>query len=199
MNTKMTKLLLLSLLPAVVLTLASCSKGHKKDSAMMNQPVEIGRMEAVAVTTAATVESIDYASRSVTFRGPNGATGTYRCGNEVRNFGKIKVGDQVRTTLLESMAVFVGPADVKPSIGNIQTVALAPKGAKPSMVVANTAQATVRIKAVDTANRTVTLLGVADVPRTLTVGPNVDLANLKAGDNVMIRYTEAMAIVVEKP
>jgi len=194
MKTKTLKLMLPALIPAIMLTLASCAKEHRK-----NQAVEIGRMEAVAVTTMATVESIDYAGRTVTLQGPDGAMGTYRLGKEVKNFNQIKVGDQVKATMLESIAVFVGPSEVEPSVGNIQTVALAPKGKKPGMVVANTAEAVVRVESVDAANRTVTVAGVADVPRKLTVGPNVNLVNLKAGDKVMVRYTEAMAIVVEKP
>jgi hypothetical protein len=197
---KMTlRFLMMAVASVMMLGLASCSKENKKGTAAMNQPVEIGRMEAVAVTTMAAVKSIDSANRTVTLQGTNGATGTYRCGKEVKNFKQIKVGDQVNVTVLESMAVFVSTSDMKPGVEAVQTVSLAPKGAKPGMVVANTAEAVVRIDAVDAANRTVTFTGLADMPRTLTVGPDVDLANLKAGDNVMVRYTEAMAIVVEKP
>ena len=36
-------------------------------------------------------------------------------------------------------------------------------------------------------------------PRTVKVGREVDLSQLKAGDEVSARITEAMAIVVEKP
>jgi hypothetical protein len=199
MKVKIINFLAMALMAAMVPTLASCSKEHKKDSATMNQPVEIGRMDAEAVTATATVQSIDYRHRMVTLQASDGTIGTYKLGKDVKNFKKIKVGDQVKATVLESLAVFVGSADLQPSVGAIQTVALAPKGIKPGMVVANTAEAVVRIEAVDAANRTVIFTGLANVPRMLTVGPNVDMANLKAGDNVIVRYTEAMAIVVEKP
>jgi hypothetical protein len=55
MNTKMLKIVVMALVPVVMLGLASCSKEHKKSSAKMNQPVEIGRLEAVVITTTATV------------------------------------------------------------------------------------------------------------------------------------------------
>jgi hypothetical protein len=203
MKTKIGKLLIIMLASVLMLALASCSKEHKKSTegmqSAMNQPVEIGRMEAAAITEVATVQSIDSASRTVTLQGSDGTIGTYKLGEEVRNFDQIQVGDQVKATVVESMAVFVGPSDVKPNVGAIQTVALAPKGAKPGAVVTNTAEAVVRVDAVDAAKRTVTFTGFADVPRTLTVGPSVNLANVKVGDKVVMRYTQAMAIAVEKP
>jgi hypothetical protein len=198
MNTKMIKVLAMALIPAVMLAVTSCSKEHKKSTAK-NQPVEIGRMEAVAITTTATVAAVDPVNRTVTLQASDGTVGTYKLGKEVRNFKQIKVGDMVKVTVLESMAIFMGPSDVKPSIDAVQTVALAPKGAKPGMLMTNTAEAVARVDAIDTANRTVTLIGVAEVPRTLTVGPNVNLANVTVGENVIVRYTEAVAIAVEKP
>ncbi len=203
MKTKIITFLAIVLMPAVVLTLASCSKEHKKSTqnvqSAMDQAGEIGRMEAVAATTTATVESIDSVNRTVTLHASDGTVGTYKLGSEVRNFDQIKVGDQVRATVVESIAVFVGSSDMQPGVSAVQSVTLAPKGAKPGMVVASTAEAVARIDSIDAANRTVTLLGVADEPRTLKVGPDVNLANLTVGDKVMVRYTEAMAIVVEKP
>jgi hypothetical protein len=198
MKAKILKLMLLALMPAIMLVFASCSNEHKKNAGK-NQSIEIGRMEAVAVTMMATVESVDYANRAVTLQGPTGAIGTYRLSSEVVNFDQIKAGDKVKATLIESMAVFVGSSDVQPSVDAIQTVALAPRGEKPGMVAANTAEVVARIGSIDAVNRVVTLIGVAEVPRALAVGPDVNLANVRVGDKVMVRYTEAMAIVVEKP
>ena len=42
-------------------------------------------------------------------------------------------------------------------------------------------------------------LQFVDGSKTLTVGKKVDLAKLKAGDDVTVRVAEALALVVEKP
>lgn len=199
MKTKIEKSLLIVLASISILTVASCSKEHKKSSAAVNQPVEIGRLDAVAVTAIATVAAIDNNKRTVTLQASDGTEGTYKLSKKVKNFKHIKVGDQVKVTVLESMAILVGPSDVAPAISAAQTVALAPKGKRPGMVVTNTAEAVAQVDAIDTATRTVTLAGVAEEPRTLKVGPNINLANVKVGDKVIVRYTEAMAIAVEKP
>lgn len=39
----------------------------------------------------------------------------------------------------------------------------------------------------------------SDDPTALKVGPNVNLADLKKGDDVVVRYTQALAVLVEKP
>jgi hypothetical protein len=203
MKTKTRKLVIIVFGLAAVTIVSSCSKEHRENKKVMksaeNQTVEIGRVEAVTVTTVATIESVDKAKRTVKIRTAYGGEGTYRIGKEAKNFKKIKPGDQVKMTLVESVAVFVGPSDIKPGVGAVQTVGLAPKGSKPGMVVANTAEGVARIDAIDTENRTVTLTGVTDVPTIVTVGPNVDLAKVSAGDSVIVRYTEATVIAVEKP
>jgi hypothetical protein len=200
MRTKIRQFQIIALCFMAFLAVSSCSKEHKGiKQASLNQPTEIGWVQAGSVTTVATIESIDRAKRIVTIRSADGRQGSYRLGKGVRNFNKIKVGDQVKATLIESVAVFVGPSDIMPRAGAAQTVAVAPKGRKPAMIIANIAEVVAKIDAIDKANRTVTLIGVTDVPIIVPVGPNVNLANIAVGGNVIVRYTEATVIAVEKP
>ena len=150
-------------------------------------------------TRTATVQAVDPAHRTVTLRSPDGTTSTYQVGKEAVNFDQIKVGDQVKITLVESLAVTIRKTDEPPSVAESQAITRAPKGAMPGGVIVNTTELTARVTAIDTTNRTVTLVGPAGNTRTLNVGPDVDLTKVKPGDNVVVRYTEALKIQVERP
>ena len=116
------------------------------------------------------------------------------------NFDQIAVGDQVTTTFVEELAVFVRKSDAPPSADEAETVALAPKGAKPGAVVANTQVLTAKIEAINYKNRTVSLKGPDGQVKTLKVGNNVkNFKAVKKGDEVVVRFTEALAITVAKP
>lgn len=156
-------------------------------------------MVVATATTTSTVESVDADARTVTLKNPDGTVNTYKLTKDVTNFDQIHPGDQVQATLLDAMAVYVRKAGTPPSAGERGMVALAPKGAKPGVVMADTKEVTDKIDAIDTTKQTITLQGVDGKPQTLKVGPNVDLADLKKGDDVIVRYTQAMAITVAKP
>jgi hypothetical protein len=78
-------------------------------------------------------------------------------------------------------------------------VALA-DGAKPEGVVVNTTELTATVEAIDYAKRTVTLKGPEGNTVTLKVDESAkDFKNVKKGDQVVARFTEAVAISVQKP
>jgi hypothetical protein len=201
MRTKTQNQWIAALLPALALVLASYGGPAAAYAASTGDQVgPMGRIIATETTTAtATVQAVDRAKRTVTLRSPDGTTSIYKVPKEAVNFDEIEVGDQVKATLVESLAVALRKADEPPSAGESQAVALAPKGAKPGGIIVDTAQLTARVTAVDMAKRTVTLVGPAGNRRTLKVGPNVDLTKVQPGDNVVVRYTEALALMVEKP
>jgi len=99
----------------------------------------------------------------------------------------------------DCFAVFVKKADAPPSADETETVALAPKGAKPGLIVADTQVVTAKIEAVNYRKRTVTLKGPEGQTRILKVGSNVkNFKEVKKGDEVVVRFTEALVILVEK-
>jgi hypothetical protein len=201
MRTKTQNQWIAALLPALALVLSSYGGPATAYAASTgDQTRTMGAVIATeTTTTTATVQAIDPANRTVTLRSPDGTTSMYKVGKEAINFDEIKVGDQVKATLVESLAVAIRKTGEPPSAGESQTVALAPKGARPGGIIVDTAQLTARVTAVDMAKRTVTLVGPAGNRQTLKVGPNIDLTKVQPGDNVVVRYTEALALMVEKP
>jgi hypothetical protein len=159
-----------------------------------------GAVVVETMTTTATVDAIDAAKRAVTLKFTDGKTQTYKMGPEVRNFDQIKVGDQVKATYAESIAVFVRKSNEKPSADEVQTVRVAPKGAKPGILMTDTFEVTAKVEAIDYKKRTVTLKGPEGNTRTVPVDKRVkNFKSVKVGDEVVMRMTDAMAIYVEKP
>jgi hypothetical protein len=68
------------------------------------------------------------------------------------------------------------------------------------VILVDTAQVTANVEAVDYRTRTITLKGAPGNIRTYKVGDAVQRFNeVKTGDQVVLRITDALAILVEKP
>jgi hypothetical protein len=152
--------------------------------------------ETTTYTRTARVTGIDMANRRVTLTTPEGTQKTYTAGPAVRNFDKIRIGDQVKTTLTEETALSLGRGEA-PSSTEGTSVMRAPEGSQPGAVIANTRQKTAKIVAIN--GRDVTLQFADGTTRSVKVGKDVNLTGLGPGDTVTGRFTEATAIAVEKP
>jgi translation elongation factor P/translation initiation factor 5A len=185
---------------SILLALAACVS--KPPPGTTETTLIEGKDGAAIVDTyqaSATVAGINFDTRTVKLLFADGTTKTYKVDQQVVNFDRIKLGDQVKATVIEEIAVFLAKGQGQSSIGAGTAVALAPKNVRPGIVMADTAQVTATITAVDTAMRSVTLQFVDGTRKTVKVGKDVDLTKVSAGDSVTAQLTEAVAIVVEKP
>lgn len=152
------------------------------------------------VTVEALVESIDATARTITLKMPNGMQRTVALGPEVRNFDQIKAGDRVTARFIESLAIKVAKTKEAPAASEKQTVELAPKGEKPGMIAVDTAEMTASVQKIDYKKRLITLKGPEGNERTFEVDKSAKkFKNIRKGDNVYIRFTQAVAISVDKP
>jgi hypothetical protein len=159
-----------------------------------------GAVGVEAVTFKAKVDAVDKDKRLITLTGPRGNTATVKASQEVKNFDQIKPGDLLTVRYLESVALFVRKSGEPPAATETTAVEVASKGQKPAGVVVNTVDVTGSVEAVDVAKRTVTLKGPEGKTRTLKVDPSVKrLAEVKKGDQVVARHTEALALSVDTP
>jgi hypothetical protein len=192
----------LSVLVAVglIMMFAQFSWAQEQKAAPAKDTSKPGGAVVETTTITATVDAIDAAGRNVTLKFPDGKMKIVKAGPEVRNFDQIQVGDQVKATYAESVAMFVRKSDEKPSAAEAKAVKVAPKGAKPGVLMVNTTEVTAKVEAIDYKKRTVTLKGPEGNVRTLTVDKSVKrFGNVKVGDELVVRVTDALAIVVEKP
>jgi hypothetical protein len=156
-----------------------------------------------AQTISATVESIDQKQRLVELR-KGEEVRTIQVPAEVRNFDKIKVGDEVAVTYYEGLAAEFKKQGESKTVGVIYSTsgtARMPEGAsRPGAAVANRVKTTVVIDSVDKATHSVTFTGPAGMTRTVdVVDPDAQkfIAALKKGDHVELTYVEALAVTLE--
>jgi hypothetical protein len=201
MKMKIQTLGLAALLPAAVLTLASCSSepaGNGTSTTMIQPGVPGGTMVNTYEETA-TVTGIDRTTREVTLAAPDGTKSTVVCGPDVANFAQIQRGDQVKAMVTEQLVVYVRKPGEPSGDGAAAAVALAPIGAKPGVVMAQTQEITAKVEAIDLANRKATLQFPDGTTKTFKVRDDVDLTKQTVGSDVVFRTTEGVAISVEKP
>jgi len=158
-----------------------------------------GRVITSTARREAIVESVNKETREIKVVDANGKIHKFVAGDMVANFDQIEPRDRIVTEYLESVAVFVVPEGT-PEMGDMGLVEVAPLGEKPGMAMADTYMVAAKIDAVDADSRVVTLRGKDGFQTALRVADDVELANLKVGDEVRMRVTEAVAIsVVEAP
>ena len=147
----------------------------------------------------ATVAAIDAAARKVTLVSPDGIKQTVKVGPEAINFDQIRVGDTLKVEVTEELVVHLaGPGDATDSAA-AAVVALAPKGAKPGGVMAETTRVSATVSALDPQQHTATLRFEDGTTQTFPVRRDVDLGQRQVGEKVIFRVTERVALRVEKP
>ncbi len=166
------------------------------DVSMVSIP---GRVITSTARREAIVESVNKETREIKVVDANGKIHKFVAGDMVANFDQIEPRDRIVTEYLESVAVFVVPGGT-PEMGDMGLVEVAPLGEKPGMAMADTYMVAAKVDAVDTDARIVTLRGKDGFQTAIRVADDIELANLKVGDEVRMRVTEAVAIsVVEAP
>lgn len=190
-----------------LLTLASCESDRKPSptgsaTATSKFDFETGEAGGVAedsITVTTTVSAIDKATRSVTLTGAEGRQASFTAGPEIRNFDQLRVGDRVEATLIERLKVFVRSGEEEPSVSHSAAIAAAPKGAKPGVMAGEMYEVVATVKAIDPETRTATLLFSDGQSRTVPIRRDVELSRYKVGDNVVIRVSTALSVIVKKP
>ena len=162
-------------------------------------PVQVDKTHTIT----ATVESVDQKQRLVELR-KGDQKQTIQVPAEVRNFDKVKVGDEVAVTYYEGLAAEFKKKGTSTTVGVLDATtgtARMPQGAsRPGAAVANKVKTTVVIEGVDKATNSVTFTGPSGMTRTVdVVDPKAQkfIAELKKGDEVELTYVEAVAVTVE--
>jgi hypothetical protein len=208
LSTKAIWTLTLSLFAATLFAFTACSTTTTEKVTPPPAPegstsaaIEEGVPGGVFVNTVemqAKVIAIDKENRKVTLLGPEGEEETVKVGPGAVNFDQVKVGDMLKATLTEALVVFVDEEGATAPDGAAAMVELAPKGAQPGGVVAETVQITATITAMDTTIRTVTLEAEDGSTQTFPVRDDIDMSKHNVGEKVVFQVTEMIALSVEK-
>jgi Cu/Ag efflux protein CusF len=149
-----------------------------------------------AAATISTVQDIDYDSRKVTLRDPEGNLTTFVAGEEVRNLDQVNKGDIVLMEYYQGFAYVVEPkeAAVRQRI-DTTAVGRADEGEKPGATITDTVDIIASVEEIDQDARMVTLKG-ANRTVTLKVSDDVDLSEVEVGDEVHANFVESFAVSV---
>ena len=179
---------------AVVLMLTLATGAFAQATQGAAPPRVVKEMEAVMT---ATVVAIDLQTRIVTLKGEDGEVRDIKVGEEVVNLPQVKVGDLVTVKFYESIAVEVIKPGTVAGAGETSAIVRAKPGEMPGGMAARQVSVTATIMAIDKQKGTITLKGPEGKPATVKVLDPANLEKVKVGDELMITYTEALAISVE--
>ena len=173
--------------------------GSSQTSSSVLNGSEAGGTEENTITVSARVAAVDQATRQLTLVGEDGTKATFVASPEIKNFNQIYVGDKVTATVKEKLTVFATRDGAPPTVSQEGAMTTAAKGAKPGMMVGQTYEIVATCKAIDRDRRVATLQFSDGSTRDVRVRPDVDLSKYKVGDNLVIRGSESLSLVVEKP
>lgn len=112
---------------------------------------------------------------------------------------QIRVGDTVIATVVEKLVAALAQGGKTSADGTVAVAAMAPKGTQPGGVVDGVMQESAEIIAIDPTKRSATLRFEDGLTKTFPIRDDVDLSHGKVGDQVVFRFTEMIAIKVERP
>jgi Cu/Ag efflux protein CusF len=148
------------------------------------------------ITKTATVEAINYGTRELTIKGPDGKYVTFIASAEVKRFDALKVGDTITAKYYENLVIRVklpGEKDVDSA-----TAGAAPSaGAKPGATVAEQRTITATITEIDPKVPSITFKGPNNWTYSSRVEDRKALAKVKVGDKVDLTWTQAVLIGIE--
>ena len=151
------------------------------------------------VTLTGMVEAVDLAKRVVTIKGSKGRTVELKVGEEAKNLDQVKVGDKVVAKYYESIAFRMKKPGEAEGVTAEQAVGAAKPGEVPAAVIANQVTVTATIEDISPKKTYVTLKGQEGKTFDVKVKDPKNLQKVKVGDQVIITYTEAFAIALDKP
>jgi hypothetical protein len=167
------------------------------------EPASTGQKPSVykekVVTATATVEAVDLEKRIVTLRRADGGIFDLIVGPEVRNLPQVKVGDEVVVKYHQSILVQVTKPGAAEGSQVKETVVRAKPGEKPAGMVAKQVTVTATVEKIDKKKMIATLKGPEGKVADVKVRDPKNLENVNVGDQVVITYTEGVAVSVEKP
>jgi len=173
----------------------------KAAPAVAEAPKPLTSEDSVLLTVNAKVTAIDHDKREVTLKGPLGNVVTFLVHSKVQRLDDVQVGDDVSATYYISLAGELRPptdAEKENPLAIQQGEARAPETADPAGVSLREIKAVTTVVGLDLPTRTVTLTGPRGNSATVRAKSVDNLKKLHLGDTIMVTYTEAFAVAVDK-
>jgi len=164
-------------------------------------PPTLSAEKTILVTITAKVEAIDQEKREVTLKGPLGNVVTFVVDERVKRLNEVKAGDHVTADYYVSLAGELREPteeEKKNPLTVIAGAARAPKGTSPAGGGLRAFKVVATVVGLDLPTQSVTLQGPLGNYASIRAEKVENLKKLRLGDTVVVTYTEALAISLEK-
>jgi hypothetical protein len=180
----------------VVLLLTSPTCWSEEAAAVPDKP-SISTSQTVVVT--AVVEAINHETRDVTLRGPEGKSVSFVASEEARNLDQVQVGDTVIAEYKQDLSIEVLAGDgAEPGVGGLSAMTRTAEGEMPGLAGVNSTVVTASVEEINLEANTFKLKGPNGQINEYVAQDPENLRKAAVGDLVVITYTEAVAITVQK-
>jgi hypothetical protein len=180
----------------VVLLLTSPTCWSEEAAAASDKP-SISTSQTVVVT--AVVEAINHETRDVTLRGPEGKSVSFVASEEARNLDQVQVGDTVIAEYKQDLSIKVLAGDgTEAGVGGLSAMTRTPEGEMPGLAAVNSTVVTASVEEINLEANTFKLKGPNGQINEYVAQDPENLRKAAVGDLVVITYTEAVAITVQK-
>jgi len=164
-------------------------------------PKPLSAERTILVTVTAKVEAIDQTKREVTLKGPLGNVVTFVVDERVKRLNEFKVGDEVTADYYVSLAGELrAPTkeEKKKPLIVVAGAARAPKDASQAGGALRAFKVVATVEGLDLPTRSVTLKGPMGNFVTVRAASVDNLKKLRLGETIVVTYTEALAISLQK-
>ena len=184
----------LALLAAVLLFSTTAWAG---ETAVATDKPSLYSSQTMIVT--ALVEAINHKTREVTLRGPEGETTSFVASEDARNLDQVSVGDIVMAEYEQSLSIEVFANDGSvPGAGALAVAGRSEKGEMPALAAIDSQVITATVEEINIEANTFKLKGPSGEVNEYVAQDPENLKKAAVGDLVVITYTEAIALSVEK-
>jgi hypothetical protein len=173
--------------------------GFAQQSPMASNVISSAPGKATATRTisaSVVITAIDKATRTLTLKSPDGSSNALVAGPEVKNFAKLKVGNEIVVEYEQALSLSLRKPGQARQSGETVGAERAPDG-KPGGVAARLVTAVVEVVDVNPAQKTITVKGEKGDEFMLDVKNPEQFTVVKKGDLVDVNYYESVAITVK--
>jgi hypothetical protein len=167
----------------------------------MDDSATMSRQDSVLVSETATVEAINPDTREITLKGPLGNEVSFVVDQRVKRLNEVKVGDKITADYYMSIAAELREPtadEQQHPITLLEGAGKAPPGTSPAAGGLRRYKVVTTVEGLDRPTQTVTIKGPRGNYLTVRVADPSNLTKMKIGDNIVVTYTEALAISVKK-
>ena len=179
----------------VALALSAAVLAQERTAAKMHVEDEI------LVSMTANVQAIDLEKRELTLKDPLGKTSTVTVDKAVKRLNEVKPGDDVTAKYYVSVAAELREPTKEEKESPImiaEGMAKAPKGTAPAAGGLRVIKVVATVEGLERPTRMVTLKGPRGNYLTVRARDVNRLEKLRLGDTIVVTFTEALAVAVEK-